>query len=223
MRLKSIFFVYIFYLFFFFSGAVSSVHAVDFIADGGFYSQIKDLFLSEVNLLPVEYIKEFFLNNVLFPSWSLNLFIIKFFSVAVLCLFLIGLWRNRFEEIYKQSKKRFLYFSIYGLSWFLFVPLIIIFLMSTIIGVPIALVLFLLYIAMFIAVKSCAVLALGYLIVEYGLMKQRPIECYPVRQLEVILYGAFFFTILVFIPYVGIIINAFALFFGAGIFLKMLR
>jgi len=150
------------------------------------------------------------------PGAKIASIIYGFFAYLILGLFIYWLFSKPFrkvsETIFEEPGKAFLY----GLAAFFLVPVIIIFLFFTLIGIPIAVLLLLTYITTVVLSKLFVALAAGkYLFNRFGNSKK-------VSDYAAITVGLLLYVILANIPVVSWVINFGVWFLGLGsIFLSL--
>ena len=150
------------------------------------------------------------------PGAKIAAIIYGFFAYLVLGLFIYWLFSKPFkqvsETISEEPGKAFLY----GLAAFFLVPVVIIFLFITLIGIPIAVLLLLIYVTTVVLSKLFVALAAGkYLFKRFGSSKK-------VSDYAAIALGLLVYVVLANIPVISWIINFGVWFLGLGsIFLSL--
>lgn len=142
-------------------------------------------------------------NRVIFKviSW-----VSSFFWLTVVGLFLVFIFKDRMKDIQKKSEESHGKTLGTGLLVAIIVPIVIIFFAVTLVGLPIAFALAVLYAIVMYAAKAFA----SYLVGKQILPKQSPYAFSIV--------GALIISLAITLPFIGWLIDAFVVIFGLGAF-----
>lgn len=161
----------------------------------------------------------------LFPVFKPILFVSTLFTWFALGYVLIYLWphtlRKRSEEMQKHIPKAFLF----GVLWYIVVPLLMLVFLISIIGIPIAVILGLLLIIGVILSKVLFSIFLGNWILQLPQVRQHinKSKSEEISMVGILGVGVFTYTLCTYIPFISFATHVCSIVLGTALFMNCIR
>ncbi len=149
----------------------------------------------------IEYREDSFPIKPLFSIDNLWNLVIQFFSLMVLGMILLYLFPNLFKGINRELFEKSFFNMIKGLLFFILIPVFSILLMFTIIGIPLAIIILLLY-GIFIYLSKLFIAFSYYYFIKIKFLKEKNI-----KDNNKLALGIFIYLIVSYIPIIGPLIT----------------
>jgi hypothetical protein len=164
-----------------------------------------------------------YLRNLMLPDFSVYSFIISLFSLFVLGLIIVSFWPKVVNKAYDYYKLKSFKAFIIGLFFLILVPIVLFVLIVTVIGIQAGIILGLLAIILVLLSKSVFSVMLGMLILDNIHAKKQMAPNHKMNLLHAMIIGVIAYTVLVFVPLIGIIVKIIAILSGVGLMVMLLK